>query len=144
MLPYTSRSRPSRNAGRWSGERHSPTDLPAVGGAPRPPAPPPPHKVGSFCFSFDFSRSLCLSWLRAAIACCNFLRTDGFFVLFSVFPVNSRNAAVITSTSLALKKTKYLGGSTDLSRFRLKSMPYFFATFSKALMLLSVISMLES
>ena len=104
----------------------------------------PTHKVGSFCFSFDFSRSLCLSWLRAAIACCNFLRTDGFFVLFSVFPVNSRNAAVITSTSLALKKTKYLGGSTDLSRFRLKSMPYFFATFSKALMLLSVISMLES
>lgn len=34
MLPYTSRSRPSRNAGRWSGERHSPTDLPAVPSRP--------------------------------------------------------------------------------------------------------------
>ena len=34
MLPYTSRSKPSRSAGRWSGERHSPTNLPAVPGRP--------------------------------------------------------------------------------------------------------------
>ena len=53
-------------------------------------------------------------------------------------------AAVKASASRALKKTRYLGISPDLSFFRAKSTPYFRATRSKDLMLLSVISMLDT
>lgn len=76
MLPYTSRSRPSRNAGRWSGERHSPTDLPAV------PSRPAVHDCcnydGGNCLALDdgwepcvcvqsITYSLVCKWFRAAV-----------------------------------------------------------------------------
>ena len=44
----------------------------------------------------------------------------------------------------ALKKTRYFGGDTLRSFFTAKSTPYFRATRSKDLMLLSVISMLDT
>ena len=60
------------------------------------------------------------------------------------FAVYSRNAAVSASASLPLKKTRYFGGDTLRSFFTAKSTPYFRATRSKDLMLLSVISMLDT
>ncbi len=51
---------------------------------------------------------------------CSFFLTDGFFAcfFFSSTPAYSRKAAVITSTSLALKKTRYFGGSAPTSFFQ--------------------------
>ena len=60
--------------------------------------------------------------------------------LSSFFLENSRNAAVSTSASRPLKKTRYRSSAF----FSAKSMPHFFAVLSKALIFASVISILET
>ena len=67
---------------------------------------------------------------------------DGLFIFVSSLAENSLKAAVITSISFALKNTRYLGGSTDLSFLRAKSILYLLATRSKDLIFRLVISML--
>ena len=67
-------------------------------------------------------------------------RTEGLRSLSSFFLENSRNAAVSTSASRPLKNTRYRSSAF----FSAKSMPYFFAVLSKALIFASVISILET
>ena len=91
-------------------------------------------------FVLTFSRSF---WLRTfSWDLKRSFLIDGFLDLSSSFAENSLKAAVITSTSRALKKTRYRGGSADLSFFSAKSMLYFFATRSKDLIFWSVTSIL--
>ena len=69
----------------------------------------------SFCLTFSLSRCFAERW----IAFCRRLRMETFRLFFRATPVYSLKAAVITSTSFARKNIRYLGGSTDLSFFRL-------------------------
>ena len=100
------------------------------------------HSVGSFSFCFVFSRSRFLSF-ACVIASFSFALTDGFFVLLRDLPVYSLNAAVMTSASLALKKTKYLAALLSYL-FQTEINTVLFATRSKDLIFPSLISILES
>jgi len=50
-------------------------------------------------------------------------------------PYTPLKAGSITSASRPLKKTKYLGGFSEMSFFKAKSIPYFLAVPSKSLIL---------
>ena len=63
------------------------------------------HRTCPLSFVFSLMISRCLA--TRSFACSSFLRMDCRCSFFSETPVYSLNAAVITSTSFALKKTRY-------------------------------------
>src|SRR5699024_1925406 len=85
----------------------------------------------SRCFALDCSRF-----------CASCYRRYGSSSFLTARAENSLKACVMTSTSRPLKKTRYRGGCSELSFLSAKSIPYFLAVRSKALILPSVTSIL--